>query len=95
MLKSLRKQLLKIKAIERRVTDYRKRLKLAKALHAGGNVHNLKPEKLDICDVLPVVADGWKYEDRLNGKVVGRGYVDSCNWGGLYDGGLHVQKVNL
>lgn len=81
MLKSLRKQLLKIRAIERRVADYCKRLKWARIMYTGGNVHNLKTEKSD--SVFPVRADGGMYEGMRDGKVVRRGLIDVRNWGNI------------
>jgi len=91
MLKNIHEQLLKVGYIKRAVANYHLRLKKqrhherwAQLMHTGQKVRNVKPEKLDICDVLPVRSGGGMYEDRLNGKVVGRGYIDSTNWGGIY-----------
>ena len=87
--KSIRKQLLKINWFSRAVADYRLRLKEEQPKHNwdllmnSGQVRNLKPEKLDPFDTLSVIGDGGMYEERLNGKVVGRGYIDSHNWGGM------------
>lgn len=53
----------------------------ARIMHAGQAIHDLKPTKLDVCDVLPVRADGGMYEGMRGGKVVRRGFIDSTNWG--------------
>ena len=89
LMKSIRKQSLKIDWFRRAVADYRLRMKKERhkerwdLLMNSGQVRNLKPEKLDPFDTLSVIGDGGMYEERLNGKIVGRGYIDSHNWGGM------------
>lgn len=55
----------------------------ANLMCSGGMVHDLKPTKLDPWDTLPVRVDGGMYEELQNGKVVGRGYIDTWNWGSI------------
>ena len=89
LMKSIRRRLLKIDWFNRAVADYRLRLKaeLSKVrwdlIVNSGQVRNLRPEKLEPFDTLSVIGDGGMYEERLGGKVVGRGYIDSTNWGGM------------
>jgi hypothetical protein len=89
LMKSIRRQLLKIDWFSREVEAYRlEQKKQRHKLHLdliinSGQVRNLKPEKLDINNKLSVIGDGGMYEERLNGKVVGRGYIGSRNWGGM------------
>jgi len=88
--KFVRKQLLKSGRLERPVSDHeepqdkaRDKALFARILCAGQAVHNINPEKLDVCDVFPVRADRGMYEGMRDGKVVRRGYIDSTNWGGI------------
>ena len=87
LMKSIRRNLLKIDWFSRKVDAYRVEQKKQKhnwdLIVNSGQVRNLKSEKLDPYDTLSVIGDGGMYEERLNGKVVGRGYIDSHNWGGM------------
>ena len=87
-MESMRRNLLKIDWFKRAVADYRLRMKKERhkvrwdLIVNSGQVRNLKPEKLDPFDTHEIVNDG-VLEECLNGKVVGRGYIDSRNWGGM------------
>ena len=90
VMKSIRRELLKVDWIKREVEAYLLERKLeeytknwAEIMHAGLSVRELKPVKLYPWDTFPVVGDNGTYEERLNGKVVARGWIDSCNWGGI------------
>ena len=87
LMKSIRHQSLKIDWFKREVEAYRIEQKKQKynwdLIVNSGQIRNLKPEKLDPFDTLAVIGDGGMYEERLKGKVVGRGYIDSTNWGGM------------
>ena len=86
LMESIRRQSLKINWFKRAVADYRLRIKKERQkerwdlLMRSGQVRNLKPEKLDIKNVLPVIGGGGMREKRLGGKVVSR---ESRNWGGM------------
>jgi hypothetical protein len=88
MLERIRKALLKLPSIKKAVSDYnrrkkeaRRRERWARLMSANYTVRNLRSVKLEPFDTLPVVGEGGMYEERLNGKVVGNGYIDSENWG--------------
>lgn len=89
IMKSIRHQLLKFNWFKRAVSNYNAQLKeayyhetWAQRMHSGSTVHNLKPEKLEPFDTLGVVTDDGVLEEWQGGKVVGREYIDSRNWGG-------------
>ena len=86
LMKSIRRQLLKIDWFKRKVEVYRVEQKKQKhnwdLIVNSGQIRNLKPEKLDPFDTLAVIGDG-VLEEYQNGKVVGRGYIGSHNWGGM------------
>ena len=89
LMESIRRNLLKIDWFKRKVDAYRIEQKKQPPKHNwdlimnSGQVRNLKPEKLDPFDTLSVIGDGGMYEERLNGKIVGRGYIGAHNWGGM------------
>ena len=89
IMKSIRRKLLKFGPVRRAVSElYWKNVNKtyhenwAKIMHSGFTVHNLKPEKLEPYDTLGVVTDDGVLEEWQGGKVVGREYIDSRNWGG-------------
>ena len=85
MLKSLRRQLLKIGAIERRVADYKLRQKRARHRQRWGEImsagRNVRADKSDRADTLGIVT----LEEHRGGRVVAREEVilESRNWGGM------------
>ena len=89
LMKSIRRQLLQIDWFSRAVADYRLRMKEEQPKHNwdllmnSGQVRNLKPEKLEPFDTLGIITDDGVLEEYMNGRVVGRGYVGSHNWGGM------------
>jgi len=55
----------------------------ARIMHAGRAVHHLKPERFDPYQTLVIVTDDGMVEEYMNGRVVGQGYIDSVQWGGV------------
>ena len=90
LMKSIRRQSLKSNWFSRAVSNYNAQLKeayyhetWARRMHLGFTVRNLKPEKLEPFDTLAIVTDDGAPGEWQGGKVVGRGYIDSHNWGGM------------
>ena len=87
LMKSIRHQSLKFNWFSRAVADYRLRLKEEPPkvrwdlIMNSGQVRNIEPEKLEPFDTLGIVTDDGVLEEWQGGKIVGRGYIDSRNWG--------------
>ena len=85
LMESIRRNLLKIDWFKREVDAYRIEQKKQPPKHnwdlivSSGQVHNLKPEKLEPFDTLGIVTDDGMLEEYQNGKVVGREslFIDS------------------
>lgn len=91
IMKAIRRNLLKIDWIKLEAEAYqvvqKERLHhehWAKLMHSGCKVRNLTPMKLEPWDTLPVVGEGGTIEERLGGKVIETGWIDSTNWGRIH-----------
>ena len=87
LMKSIRRQLLKIDWIKHEVEAYqaeqikkRDNLLFAKFIHVGGAARSVKTSRPSDDDTLMAVDDCGMAEEYRNGKVVKRGYIDSMNW---------------
>ena len=89
LMRSIRRNLLKVNWFKRAVSDYNAQLKeaychetWARRMHSGFTVRNPRPDKLEPFDTLGIVTDDGVLEEWQGGKVVGREslFIDSENW---------------
>ena len=88
--KAIRRNLLKVDWIRleveaRQLVEKKRRHheRWAEIMHAGRAVRELEPTKLHPYQTLAIVTDDGLVEEYINGRVVGQGFIDSVQWGGM------------